>query len=143
MTGRVFSGTLAQTSMLFAVSYLPITVAGIIYNTYPFFTAVLAALLLNESISKVDVVGLLGSFAGVSIMITQGEKAEVSTSTSKHLVLGVFFAFLNAIGFSFVAVSTRKLKDVNYSVIMLVYSVFATTFYLGYILVEYFKRRSI
>ena len=66
---RVLCGAISQTIYIFGMKLLPISFAQIIFNISPFFVTILAFILLKERISPLDIIGLVGSFGGVIIMI--------------------------------------------------------------------------
>ena len=66
---RCLCGTISQTIYVFGMKLLPISFASMIFNISPFFVTVLAFFLLIERISPLDIIGLLGSFAGVLFLI--------------------------------------------------------------------------
>ena len=66
---RILSGISAQTIYIFAIKMVPISFAEIIFNTSSFFVAVLAFAFNKEGLSVLDMVGLIGSFLGVSILV--------------------------------------------------------------------------
>ena len=60
--------------MIFATKMLPITIANLIFNTNPFWITILGYFVLKEKIGIMDFVGLIGSFAGVLIIIFDKEE---------------------------------------------------------------------
>ncbi|MEG1572811.1 MAG: DMT family transporter [Bacteroidales bacterium] len=89
-------------------------VASIIIATIPVLTPVFTYIFLKEKFAALNIVGMLISFTGVALMITNGDFViEVSLSG----VLLLFVAVLSAIGY---AITTRKLS-LKYSVTTIVF----------------------
>ena len=63
------SGLASQTLMIFSTNMLPITIANLILNINPFWITIMGCVVLKEKIGILDIVGLLGSFAGVVLII--------------------------------------------------------------------------
>lgn len=66
---RLVSGICSQTLMIFATKMLPITIANLIFNINPFWITLMGFIVLKEKIGILDFLGLVGSFAGVVIII--------------------------------------------------------------------------
>ena len=62
---RSIAGTVGFTSITFGVALVPLVVQSTIFNTAPFWTAILGWLFLNETISRFEVLAMALSFAGV------------------------------------------------------------------------------
>lgn len=137
MVLRLFFGLVAQTSMLFGVKLLPITISNLIINTYPFFVAILSYFILKEDITIMDVVGLIGSFTGVVILVIDKESQE-ENDEKHHVLIGVIFSAVTALGASGSTICTRLLKDVHYSTVVFFYSGFASLAYLIWLVFEFF-----
>ncbi|MEG1762383.1 MAG: DMT family transporter [Bacteroidales bacterium] len=89
-------------------------VASIVIATIPVLTPVFTYIFLKEKFAALNIVGMLISFIGVALMITNGDFViEVSLSG----VLLLFVAVLSAIGY---AITTRKLS-LKYSVTTIVF----------------------
>ena len=131
---RATSGTVAYTCVVFAVMFIPVFVFAIFLNTAPFFTAILGWLISRETVSNLEIFFMLGSFTGISYLALQ---KEVHLSESTNLTLGVTFSLITAIGFSLVMVTTRKLKEIHYSIMIFWYAITASSFYLLVIIRNY------
>ena len=70
------SGTVGYTAMVFAVMYLPVFVTAIVINTAPFWTAILGFVVSGESVSKSEIVYIIGSFSGIVIMALSKQDAD-------------------------------------------------------------------
>ena len=84
-----------------------------------------------------DVVGLIGSFAGVVIIVIDKESQEVNDQKNHNILVGVIFSALCALGASGAAVANRFLKDVHYSTVVFFYSGFASLAYLIWLVFEF------
>jgi len=89
--------------------------AGIIIGTIPLFTPIVAYIFLKESISKLNIVGIVLSVIGVAIM-TFDANLNMQVSSEGLMLLGV--AILATLGYT---VAVRKIPAK--------YSVFTITFY--------------
>lgn len=91
---------LFQTSFYFALQYAGISLTtasntSVIVNVRPVFAAILAAILLHESISSRKAAGIVLAFVGVFLLSTKGSLAALSLQ-SEH-VTGDLLILLNAI----------------------------------------------
>ena len=66
---RCLAGFIGYLLMMVSLKYLPILVDQIIFNTAPFWTAILGFIFLNNHISCFDIVCMIGCFIGVAILI--------------------------------------------------------------------------
>jgi drug/metabolite transporter (DMT)-like permease len=63
----------ASALMVLAVKYMPLADATLITFTSPFLVALLPAVLLGERLRRYTVVGIIGGFAGVLIVLRPGQ----------------------------------------------------------------------
>lgn len=64
----IISGS--STYLLFiAIRYLPIGLHSILFNFGPFFTLILATLILKEIIPRIEIINMVVSFVGVILVI--------------------------------------------------------------------------
>jgi len=96
----------------FGLLYLSATVGAIIISTIPLLTPIFSYFFLHERVTKLGLVGLFVSFAGVILVVTENYEGFV---TFKGVLL-MMFAVLSAIGYGIVV---RKLAD-RYSVFTIV-----------------------
>lgn len=75
---RCSVGTFSFIVAMYAVKLLPLTLYFVINQTAPFMTALLAWFWLNESITRCEIVAIVGSYAGVLVMA----QSETSSSVS-------------------------------------------------------------
>lgn len=122
--------------MIFATKMLPITIANLIFNTNPFWITILGYFVLKEKIGIMDFVGLIGSFIGVLIIIFDKEE-DKSESKSQVNTAGVIVAIIWSMSVAGVAISTRKLKSLHFSMVVFIYSGGATLAYFLYLVFEY------
>lgn len=106
---RDFRGTLvlgacivAQTLLIqFAVTRLPVTLAILVFYTYPFLTAVVTSLLGEHRLSAPLIAALAAAFAGLAMVLGVGD--------AKVDLLGVAAAFGASVGFTAALVLTPRL----------------------------------
>ena len=84
-----------------------------------------------------DFVGLIGSFIGVLIIIFDKEE-DKSESKSQVNTAGVIVAIMWSMSVAGVAISTRKLKSLHFSMVVFIYSGGATMAYFLYLVFEYY-----
>ena len=65
---RAIVGTISFTTMNIGMMNLPLAIFTVIFNSTPFFTAILAYLYLKESITVCEVVAMAGSFSGIILI---------------------------------------------------------------------------
>lgn len=105
---REFRGTLVlgacvvvQTLLIqLAVTRLPVTLAILIFYTYPFLTAVVTSLLGEHRLSAALIAALLAAFAGLALVLGVGD--------AKVDLLGAVAAFGAAVGFTAALVLTPR-----------------------------------
>ena len=88
----MIGGLLAQTGFIFAIKLLPISFAQIIINLNPFFVAILAYICTNNKLTLLGIIGVLGSFSGVVLLIYD-ENSEGVSQVNYEMIFGVFSAF--------------------------------------------------
>ena len=135
---RAISGTVAYTCVVFAVMYIPVFVMAVILNTAPFFTAILGWIISKETVTNLEIFFMVGSFAGISYLALQSGTEERISASGTNLAVGIAFSMVTSIGFSLVMVSTRRLKEIHYSIMIFWYAATASSFYLVVILANYF-----
>ena len=97
--------TSAQTFYVFAFSNTTVANSTFTIATAPFITALLAWLVLKETISKVTIIAMASACFGVITIVLADVSAEGK--------LGIAFAFLTACSFSCFAVILRHNKNVE------------------------------
>lgn len=105
---REFRGTLVlgacvvvQTLLIqLAVTRLPVTLAILIFYTYPFLTAVVTSLLGEHRLSAALIAALLAAFAGLALVLGVGD--------AKVDLLGAAAAFGASVGFTAALVLTPR-----------------------------------
>lgn len=94
----LLGGPLGMGSYLLSINYLGAPIAASISAIYPAFGAMLAYLVLNEKISKRQLIGLLISVSAIMLMSMSGNL------TVKNLPFGLFTIFLCVLGWGSEAV---------------------------------------
>ena len=98
---RALLGTIGLTSLTFGILLIPLAIANIIYNTAVVWSAIMAWILLGESLDRLQVYGLVVSFFGI-ILITwsslQTDPSEVgNTSNKTGTIVGCLCCLLTAV----------------------------------------------
>ena len=92
----------AQTSWLYGIAILPLAEVFAIEFTAPIWTAVLAALLLKERLSRTRIVGISLGFIGILIILRPGAEAVHPAS---------LVVLMSAVGFASTYVFTRYMSN--------------------------------
>ena len=108
----------------FSFSIISITAFSILINMAPFFTTVIAYFFLNETISLFEIIAMICSFGGVTLIAFANPAEDQPTGTifadmneRSRYVLGVAAAVVMSFLFSVMMVMTKFLKDVHPSVL--------------------------
>ena len=146
---RSLSGTIGLTSLTVGVLLIPLAVANIIYNTAVVWSAIFAWLLIGESLSSLQVFGLLVSLIGIFLItwanLTE-DRTEVENSESvkeayfspeKDFIVGCLCCLLTAVGLGIVTVWTRQMQGILFSVIFFYYGLVASGIIGTGLLIEY------
>ena len=78
---RTLFGLCAIICLIYAVKLLPMFIVSIVSNTMPFWASLLGYLILSESVAKVDIICMIGCFAGVVLIAFN--KRDTLNSSSK------------------------------------------------------------
>jgi drug/metabolite transporter (DMT)-like permease len=126
--------------MVFAIGNLPLMTNSSIIHTSPFWTSILAYYINKESLKKVELLCMCGCFSGVIILAHSSQKPDENSTglaKDKSPMFGMINAILCAWFYSGVIVSTRKLKEIHFSLMLFHYGIIASSLYLVYIVVQY------
>jgi len=86
---RNFFGAFCFILYTFGVEYCPLVISSILFNTTPFWTAILAWCFFNDSINKFTCFALVVSFIGVGLICSSHPKREGAVEhTLKQQVMG-------------------------------------------------------
>ena len=96
----------------FGMKYVSATVGAIIISTIPVFTPFFTYFFLNEKITKFGIIGLIVSFSGVILIVSQNSSIEASIKG----ILLLFFAVLSGLSYG---IQLRKVAH-EYSSIFIV-----------------------
>ena len=125
---RVVAGQLTFGIINFTISLISIGTALILFETNPFWVAILACLVLKERVQLIEVVGMFICFGGV-LMIAFAKQKRIDESESGEVDekdqldsfdqwLGLAGGLIAAWTMGFNAIYNRKLKHLNHNVIM-------------------------
>ena len=98
--------------------------------------AILAYIFTNNKLTVLDIIGVLGSFFGVVLLIYD-ENSEGDNKVNYGMIVGVICAFCVAIGAAMNAVTTRSLKNFHWALIVFWFSGFMTVVYFTWLLIDY------
>ena len=112
-------GFAALSCVYYGLTRLPLAEATVIQYTHPVFTALLAALLLEESMHRGEVIGLLLSLSGV-VLIARPALLFGSHAAALDLT-AVGVALLGAIGSAGSYVIVRKLRRTEHPLVIVFY----------------------
>ena len=116
---RGFLGFCALSCFFFALTKLPLADATVIHYTNPVFTALIAAVVLKESISGGEIVGAFLSLIGVALMARPSFLFGAGPGALNLLYVGI--ALAGAL-FSAAAYTTvRKLRETEHPLVVVFY----------------------
>ncbi|CAK9291936.1 unnamed protein product [Gordionus sp. m RMFG-2023] len=129
---RCMAGSLGVVSLMFAMSYAPISDASSIVYTSPIFVAILARLFLGERLSFLDSALLSVTVVGVIFitrpafifkhLLPRDEPAEFLDQKYPNHYLGLAFAVASAFTSSAAIVAIRKVRSLPFSLILVDFS---------------------
>ena len=93
-------------SFFFAVKYLPLSTAVVIYNTMPFFTTLFGGVFLRERISYIDLGAMIFSLGGVAVVALATATEE--SGDPKNVYFGLLGITLTLLLFSGAFILSRK-----------------------------------
>jgi drug/metabolite transporter (DMT)-like permease len=144
-------GVIGWTTLQYSLEVLPLFIVQILNNTTPFWATIIAFIFLGDTVTKVEIVCLIGCFAGVTaIAVSQvhangnSDSAELkeksdsknSTKTGQY-IFGIIMILVTALTHSSAAVITKKLANVHFAVLNICYGIFATGALFIWLLCEY------
>jgi len=101
---------------------MPITLKQIIYNTTPFWASIMSFVLLKERIKLHEGFAMVMSF--LLIILLAQTRQQTTPIEGSNIGLGIVLALSCAFGASIKAVTTRKMQNVHFSVLMFHYTLF-------------------
>jgi drug/metabolite transporter (DMT)-like permease len=116
---RGLAGSLSLLCVFYALTKLPLADATVLQYTNPVFTAILAALFLQEIIGGREVIGLLFSLAGV-VLVAQPAFLFGTAADSLDLV-AVGVALLGAVLAAMAYATVRKLRETEHHLVVVFY----------------------
>ena len=133
---RSVAGAIGYGSLVYSIVNLPMMVGVIIINTNPFFCAFLAYFYLKESVTKHEIICMIGCFVGIIILSLSKDKQTSTLSELTGLLVpqNHFIGFLASIMCSFfsaiVYVVTRRTKNIHFSIMLFHYGWIATPLFM-------------
>ena len=116
-------GTLNFILVMYCVKLLPLTIFFMISQMAPFLTALIAWMWLSESISKFELFAIFGSYLGIAMIgISKPSSQDGVAESGSQYLLGIILSLFTALGMALISTSTRKLKQINYAVIQVIYA---------------------
>jgi drug/metabolite transporter (DMT)-like permease len=122
---RGLLGFTALSCFFFALTKLPLADATVIHYTNPVFTAVIAAVVLNEQIETGEWIGAVLSLVGVSLIAQPSFLFGASTSQLNLAYVGV--ALVGALSAASAYVIVRKLRETEHPLVIVFYFPFVAT----------------
>mmetsp|Transcript_5712 Transcript_5712/g.9066 ORF Transcript_5712/g.9066 Transcript_5712/m.9066 type:complete len:244 (+) Transcript_5712:179-910(+) len=135
---RAVFGAASYASMVYSMTYLPVSLSTIFINTIPFWTAILGVIFLREKIPCFEVCCIFGSFAGIIVLALSKEGAGVGGADMRSLLIGIFFALTCAWTYSVVIIFIRKLRDLHPTLIIFFFALIASMIYAGFVFYDFF-----
>ena len=120
--------------------HLPLSLSIIIFQTNPFWTAILSRLINDETVFLFEIVGMILSFLGICILggvsYMEQKNKKMEGNNNQNSLLGVVLMMTASILFSVVCVVNRKLKDINPGVIVAFHGSISTLTAMTLIIIE-------
>ncbi|MDH5596172.1 MAG: DMT family transporter [Candidatus Bathyarchaeota archaeon] len=102
----VFATALQRISYFYTVDLTTVTVAAILFYTYPVFVTISASLFLKEKITSRELLAIILTFSGAALV------AKVYDSSSlKVNLIGIIFGLLSSLLFTLYFMMTKKLRN--------------------------------
>ena len=120
-----------------ATKLLPLSIYTLILSTNPFLTAGLQYFWIGMRVSNFDLIAMVGSLFGITLMSLSAPASKIDDSSSEY-ILGVFMAIAGTFCMSFIYVSTSRMKTVHYLLIAFWLGLTTTIICTGGILIQYF-----
>lgn len=119
---RSFMGLLGFVCLLFSLKYLQISIVTIILNMAPFWSSILSYFFTGYRVSLIEGFCMCGSFVGVTLIALAKDAPSDSedkliSSTSSDKLKGLAFILVTSWTYPIVVMTTRKMKDVHYSLV--------------------------
>ena len=74
----------------FALKYMPVSKANLIFNIHPLVVAVIAYYVLKEKLTKLRVFALIGAFLGVVILSIHNNDKSSKNETGNMYYIAIF-----------------------------------------------------
>ena len=94
--------------LFLSINFLPTSIAFMIFNINPIFVALLAYFLLHETLSKLNMVCVVGAFLGV-ILVGFGRSDK--KMEGKREIIGILTCFISSLTASFAYICMKKLNQ--------------------------------
>jgi drug/metabolite transporter (DMT)-like permease len=150
---RSIAGLFSFTCMILSLQYLPIFISQIVFNTAPFWTAVLGFLILGTKVSSYDLMCMVGCFSGVIMLVSVKKDAVImeeertdDNSISHNMInknvskieylIGLSCILTTAFMYSFIGVITRRLREIHFSLMMFHYGWITSLILIIYLLFQ-------
>ena len=117
---RCLSGTTAFIVVTMTVKMIPLTIFQVITNVTPFISGLLACVWLGERLSWFQFICMLFCFSGIVLVtLSKGDSGEDAGSDDQwtEYETGVILAASITLVFALSSVSTRRIRDLHFSVI--------------------------
>ena len=108
---RVLGASTSICTNIIAVKHYDLTFVGVVNNTAPLITTVLAFIFLREGISAKTIVSLIICFAGATILKLGGQNASLVAEGSSWIAFVALM--LNPVLMAFGIIVTRYMRDIR------------------------------
>lgn len=127
---------LVQTLFVVVFTFVPMSLGTIIFNTSPFFVAVLGYFVNREKMTVLDFWGIIFSFTGVFMLVYfQDESGDANEY--QNIIIGVALCFVYVMGVSCDVVITRNINKIHFAVVVFWISALLTIFYASWLVYDY------
>jgi drug/metabolite transporter (DMT)-like permease len=102
----IFGTAFQRITYFYAVELTTVTIAAILFYTYPIFVTIYSSLFLKEKVTFSTVFAIILTFLGVALVVKVYEPARLNASIS-----GMIFGVVSSVLFAFYFLITKKLRN--------------------------------
>jgi drug/metabolite transporter (DMT)-like permease len=105
LTLGIFATASQRIAYFYAVDLTTVTIAAMLFYTYPIFVTIYSSLFLKEKVTFSTLFAIILTFFGVALVVKAYDIAQLNAN-----LLGVFFGVLSSLFFALYFLTTKKLR---------------------------------
>jgi drug/metabolite transporter (DMT)-like permease len=102
----IVATALQRVTYFYAVNLTTVTMAAVLFYTYPLFVTVVASIFFKEKITPTTIFAIILTFSGTALVVKAYETSWLDANLS-----GIFFGILSSIFFVFYFLITKELRN--------------------------------